>query len=105
MNEECCVLYFKESGMLYDDLGNKLYNEGEKGVIVTAKWVCVADPHENCHLTVKKIAKNLTFFFFKLPKIVIFSTKLPLAIFWKKEIFWQLKKKDNFHQFKKKAIF
>ena len=41
MNEECCVLYFKESGMWYDDLGNKLYNEGEKGVILTAKWVCV----------------------------------------------------------------
>ena len=29
------------------------------------------DPPENCHLTVKKLAKNLTFFQKKLPKIFI----------------------------------
>ena len=31
-----------------------------------------SDPPENCHLTVKKIAKNLTFFSKKLPKMFFF---------------------------------
>ena len=38
----------------------------------------------------QKIAKNLTFFSKNFTKIVIFSTKLPMAILWKKYNFWEL---------------
>ena len=43
-----------------------------------------ADPPENCQVNVKKLPKNLTFFSKKLTKIVIFPTKLPIAILLKK---------------------
>ena len=39
-----------------------------------------SDPPENCQLNVKKLPKTWPFFSKKLPKIVIFSTKLPMAI-------------------------
>jgi len=39
-----------------------------------------SDSLENCHLNVKKIAKKLTFFPKKMPK-VIFSTKSLMTIF------------------------
>ena len=39
----------------------------------------LADPPENCQLNVKKLTKTWHFFSKKLTKIVIFSTKLPMA--------------------------
>ena len=50
--------------------------------------IFASDPPENCHLTVKKLAK--TWLFFNCQKFPFFSKKLPMAI---------LLKNDNFCQF------
>ena len=48
-----------------------------------------SDPPENCHLTVKKLPKNLTFFPKKMPKNFIFFKKNANGNFFQKKCKWQ----------------
>ena len=75
--------------------------EGEEDAGVRPPGTCTADPRDNPHLNVNKIAKNLSFFSKNCQKIFIFS---PTAIFkkiffllffWKKTIFGNFFEKND----------
>ena len=68
-------------GSLDTPSAKQLANTIEESVSMETDGICTADPPENCHLTVKKLQKNLTFFSKKLTKIDIFFNKIAIDNF------------------------